>query len=72
MKIALEFSDEERQEAQTALDALDWRFVVEGVDEWLRSQTKYQELSKDAFAAFESARKKLYELLDAHGLTLHE
>lgn len=34
--------------------------------EFLRSKLKYEELSDEAFATFEQARQKLFELLKEH------
>jgi hypothetical protein len=72
MKITLEFTDEERNEARTAMDASAWRGAMQELDEWLRSKLKYAETTKDAHKAFDETRQELHALLAGHGLELYE
>lgn len=71
-KIILEFDGiEEQNEARTALDGWKWQSVVWEMDQYLRAQMKYNEdITDDAYAAVESAREKLKELITDNNLEL--
>jgi len=72
MKAILEFNlPEDREEHETAIKAMEWKWALQSVDEYLRGIVKYgDDPIKAEFA--ENARKMLYDELDERGLKLHE
>lgn len=65
MKVTLEFAEDDREGALLAQHATDWYAVVTDMDEWLRSQIKYQGKGE-----FQPVRDKLMGLVMDAGLTL--
>lgn len=71
MKVTIEFTDEERDELQTALDGYKWRKVVWDLDQILRAYLKYDEsLTEDQDEMVGKIKKELYELLNDYNLKL--
>lgn len=71
MKVTIEFTDEERDELQTALDGYKWRMVVWDLDQRLRAYLKYDEsLTEDQDEMVGKIKKELYELLNDYNLKL--
>lgn len=69
-KIILEFdSDEERDDARTALDAYKWKGAVWDLDQHLRNKVKYCPDNEDP-EAYQAIRDKLRELLEDYNLNL--
>jgi len=72
-KIILEFdSVEEFIEAQDAVNAHRWKGICWDLNQWFRSELKYNEdnLSESAYDAIEKASEKFHELLNDEGLKL--
>lgn len=75
-KIILEFdSDEEREDARTALDAYKWKGAVWDLDQKLREITKYgfvdkKEATDQERDLAERLRKELREILEDYNLNL--
>ena len=75
-KIILEFdSDEEKDDARTALDAYKWRGVVWDLDQEMRKITKYgylgnREATTEEVEAAEKVREELRRLLEEWNLNL--
>ena len=75
-KIILEFdSDEEREDARTALDAYKWKGAVWDLDQKLREITKYGfvdkiEATDQERDLAERLRKDLREILEDYNLNL--
>lgn len=75
-KIILEFdSDEEREDARTALDAYKWKGAVWDLDQKLREITKYgfvdkKEATDQEIDLAEKLRKDLREILEDYNLNL--
>jgi transcriptional regulator of acetoin/glycerol metabolism len=75
-KIILEFdSDEERDDARTALDAYKWKGVVWDLDQKLREITKYGyvgkvEATEQEMELAEKLRTTLREILEEFNLNL--
>lgn len=78
-KIIFEFdSVEEANEAQTALQAGDWKLAVWEMDQYLRKTTKYgtgilnpvTEASSKEIKIAEKIREELMEILDGYNLKL--
>ena len=75
-KIILEFdSEEERDEARTALDAYKWKGAVWDLDQKLREITKYGYIDKREATDQErdladKLREKLREILEEYNLNL--
>jgi len=61
---------DEQEEFICAVKGADWRMVVEGMDGWLRSKLKHEELTPEQDAAYEEARKHLFTILEERGLQL--
>jgi hypothetical protein len=73
MKAILEFNlPEEQTEHRAAVQALDWKYVVTEMDEYFRSQIKYQDLSGEVTKALQAARDNLHELCNDNNINIHE
>ena len=73
MKATLEFNlPEEQTEHRAAVQALDWKYVVTEMDEYFRSQIKYQDLSGEVTKALQAARDNLHELCNDNNINIHE
>jgi hypothetical protein len=73
MKAILEFNlPEEQPEFELANDGYKWQLVVWELDQWLRSQIKYEpeEMSQEVYDAYELCRDKLHYIKEEHGLRL--
>lgn len=72
-KVILEFDGiEEAEDARTALDGYKWKIAMWGLDQWLRSQTKYapEGQSEDTYQAFEKCRDMLHEIVNDNNISL--
>ena len=73
MKAILEFNlPEEMHEHRMALQACDWMYVVSEMNEYLRSQIKYQGLTKEASEALQAARDNLINLCNDNNININE
>ena len=73
MKAILEFNlPEETCEHRAAIQALDWKYVVSEMNEYLRSQIKYQGLTKEANEALQAARDNLANLCNDNNININE
>jgi len=71
MKITLEFKDEDAEEALTALDGYKWKLAMWDLDQYLRSQVKYNtDLTEQAYEALINCRYKISMILDEYKLKL--
>jgi|694.fasta_scaffold00105_66 hypothetical protein len=69
-KITLTFdSNEEAEEARTALDAGRWKTLAWDLDQYLRGKIKYCPDNEDP-AAYETVREKLRDILEEYNLNL--
>lgn len=69
-KITLTFdSNEEAEEARTALDAGKWKIVAWDLDQYLRNRIKHCSDNEDP-VAFEIVRQKLRDILEEYNLNL--
>jgi hypothetical protein len=69
-KITLTFdSNEEAEEARTALDAGKWKILAWDLDQYLRGKIKYCPDNEDP-AAYETVREKLRDILEEYNLKL--
>jgi transcriptional regulator of acetoin/glycerol metabolism len=77
-KIILEFdSNEERDDARTALDAYKWHGVVWDLDQYFRGIVKYgydgnREVSSEEVDIADNMRTKLRSILEDYNLNLEE
>lgn len=71
-KVILEFEPfEDKYEMESALNGTKWRGLVWDLDQYLRSELKYNDkLNGEAYDAVEKIREKLHELKNDEGLTL--
>ena len=71
-KVILEFDPfEDKYEMESALNGTKWRGLVWDLDQYLRSELKYNDkLDGEAYDAVEKIREKLHELKNDEGLTL--
>jgi len=73
MKATLEFNlPEEAAEHRMAIDGINWKYVVTEMDEYFRSQIKYQDLSGEVTKALQDARHNLHELCNDNNVNIHE
>ena len=71
MKITLEFKDEDAEEALTALDGYKWKLAMWDLDQYLRSEIKYNaDLTEQAYEALENCRYKIGLILENYNLKL--
>ena len=72
MKATLEFNLPEDDDALTdARKGSDWKFAVDDLFNYLRSQIKHADHTAEEYAVFERVRDQLVEILDDRGLTIH-
>ena len=78
-KIILEFnSEEEANDARTALDGAKWKAAMWELDQKLRSTTKYgtslsnssQEAASEEVAIADAIRESIRDILNSYNLTL--
>lgn len=73
MKAILEFNlPKETDEHRAAVQALEYKYVVSQMDEYLRSEIKYQELPEEAAKALQAARYNLHQLCNDNNINIHE
>lgn len=76
MKATLEFDLNEQEDIaahKRAVKALDMAVALWDIDQYLRTQVKYNEaLSQEAHDAFESAREKFYEILNERNINIDD
>lgn len=71
MKITLEFKDEDAEEALTALDGYKWKLAMWDLDQYIRSEIKYNpDLTDEAYIALQECRDKITILLQEYNLKL--
>ena len=71
MKITLEFKDEDAEEALTALDGYKWKLAMCRLDQYMRSEIKYNpDLTEQAYIALQECRDKITILLQEYNLKL--
>lgn len=71
MEATLKFNlPEEQPEFDNAVNGAKWSLVAWELDQWLRSQIKFapEDMSQDAYEAFEECRDKLNEIKNDYGL----
>ena len=72
MKATMTFElPEEREEFETTVKALDWKFAMSDLDEYLRNELKYGAYVLDAETT-ENIRSKIYDILTDRNLKLHD
>lgn len=71
-EIILKFdSVEEAEDARTALDGWKWKHSMWELDQWLRSEIKYNEkLSAERDDAYQAVRDKIREILNDDNLNI--
>lgn len=71
MKITLEFKDEDAEEALTALDGYKWKLAMWRLDQYMRSEIKYNpDLTEQEYIALQECRDKITILLQEYNLKL--
>jgi len=69
IKIIQEFDNE--REASNSLRTVDYWCSLYDLDEWLRSEVKYNNnLSENTADSFDKVREKLRNIMDRHGVNL--
>lgn len=74
-KAILEFNLEEPEDRDAhmrAVKSLSMAIALWEMDQYLRAECKYGELSDDAYTTTEKAREKLREILNENNLTFDE
>ena len=71
MKAVLEFTmPEEEYDFKTAVNAIEWKDVVEEVDDMLRTELKYSDLGEGERAKLQKVRDYLRNALIDRGLSI--
>lgn len=69
MKAILEFElPEQHEEFQNAVNGSNYKHAHWQLDQLLRSEMKYKELSKDTYKAYEYCREQLRKILEQDNL----
>lgn len=69
IKITQEFDNE--RDASNSLKTVDYWCSLYDLDDWLRTETKYNNnLSDDTYNAYDEVREKLRNIMDRHGVNL--
>jgi hypothetical protein len=73
-KVTIEFdSVEEQDDIRDALDGFKWRMITWELDEFLRTEMKYNEkLSNLEYEFAEKTREELRERINSYNLSLHQ
>lgn len=70
-KITLEFdSVEEAEDIRNALDGYKWKLTIWDLDQHLRNEMKFNNLSNEKYKAFEEIREKIIAVLNDYQLHL--
>ena len=70
-EVILKFKEDELEDARTALDGWKWKSAMWDLDQWLRSEIKYNEkLSAETDRAYQAVRDKIREILDDDNLNI--
>jgi hypothetical protein len=70
-ELILKFTEEEFEDARTALDGWRWKMAMQDLDQHLRNEIKYNEqLSADTDKAYEAIRDKIREILHDNNLNI--
>jgi hypothetical protein len=70
-KVTLEFdSVEEAEDISNALDGYKWKLAIWDLDQNLRNEMKFNNLSNEKYKAFEEIREKIIEVLNDYQLHL--
>jgi len=72
MKATLEFELPEDEDAHLdALKGSDWKFAMDDLQNYLRSQIKHGENTIEEYRTFERVWDRLWEILNDRGLRIH-
>ena len=70
-EVILKFREDEFDDARTALDGQKWKGAMWDLDQWLRSEIKYNEkLSAETDRAYQAVRDKIREILNDDNLNI--
>ena len=70
-KVTLEFdSVEEAEDIRNALDGYKWKLALWDLDQHLRNEMKFNNLSNEKYKAFEEVREKIKEFINDYKLQL--
>jgi hypothetical protein len=73
MQAVLTFNlPDERREYALANKGSDLSCILWDLDQWLRSETKYQELDEKTYEAYDKVRNQLREIMSEHSLTFND
>ena len=66
-KHTIEFNlPEEEEELRITMNASRYLAIIFGLNEWLRSEIKYQELPEETKDTYQKVREKIGDLADEH------
>jgi hypothetical protein len=63
---------DENTEFRNAVDANKLHTIIEDVDNYIRNQLKYNDLTKEQVDTYTDVRDYLHNLLDDHNINLYE
>lgn len=64
MKTILEFSAEEQDEANTAINGWRYHAIIWELQQFMRGEMKHGDLSDAHYEAYDKIRSKLFEIID--------
>lgn len=70
-KVTLEFDAfEERDDMESAINGWKWKMLAWDLDQWMRGEMKYAQISQDTYDAYETIREKIRTEMSQYGLSL--
>jgi len=67
-KITIEYSEEEKHDAETAMRSGDLYLCLTDIHDHIRNKIKYSELSGKELKAYENIQEMFFESVDSYGL----
>jgi hypothetical protein len=64
MKTILEFSAEEQDEANTAINGWRYHTTIWQFQQWLRNEMKHGQLTEEQYVSYDKIREKLFEIIE--------
>lgn len=70
-KVTLEFDPfEDREDMESAINGWKWKMLAWDLDQWMRGEMKYAQISQETYDAYETIREKIRSEMAQYGLSL--
>lgn len=70
-KVTLEFDPfEDREDMESAINGWKWKMLAWDLDQWMRGEMKYAQISQETYDAYETIREKIRTEMAQYGLSL--